>query len=59
RNVSTAITEWVAVARAVIDIRWEAEEEERKKRAADEYYERSVQAMQSYVGFSSFEDYEV
>ncbi|EGZ69684.1 hypothetical protein NEUTE2DRAFT_132077 [Neurospora tetrasperma FGSC 2509] len=48
RNVSTAITEWVAVARAVIDIRWEAEEEERKKRAADEYYERSVQAMQSY-----------
>ncbi|KAK3347489.1 hypothetical protein B0H65DRAFT_423733, partial [Neurospora tetraspora] len=48
RNVSTAITEWVAVARTVIDIRWEAEEEERKKRAADEYYERSVQAMQSY-----------
>lgn len=55
RNVSTAITEWVAVARAVIDIRWEAEEEERKKRAADEYYERGVQAMQSYVCFSSFE----
>lgn len=54
RNVSTAITEWVAVARTVIDIRWEAEEEERKKRAADEYYERSVQAMQSYVGFFSF-----
>lgn len=53
RTVSTSITEWVAKAMTVIDIRWDAEEEERKKRAADEYYERSVQAMQSYVGFFS------
>lgn len=53
RTVSTAIIDWVTVARTVIEIRWEAEEEERKKRAADEYYERHVLAMQSHVSFFS------